>query len=1416
MSIFRAFVYTLMVTTSAVPATDAVSTKEDVTKPVDSGLTTPVDTNVPPVDDSVLGVKTVGLGTAGETVPEVTNVVLISASDSVTVFDVEFGNPTVFEVKAEGRAFSRYDIPGCSATGETGTPELVMRGVWVAVPEGADVSVSVEDTDYSVIADVDLYPRPGEKVVERSGYESLVEDFVFDKGAYAKGPYPTRAAEVVGNADIRGLRVVRVGVYAYSYDPQKRVLRLYDKVRVKVSHPGGRTRAFLEDVGPYTGDGFDGALSRNILNYEIASLWPREGKTYSAEEDEIWAGQWQQAYKIIVEDTGFYHLSYDYLVGHGFDTSVDPRNLHLYAWNAEMLPKSLNEPVNGLEEIPFIVAGEGDGNFDDGDYIEFFGHGTSFFEDTGTQFIHKKHNYSNYNFYWLVAGDAPGLRYTTKDGTPSNPNVNPVPAFASRVHFEEERQYKGSSSEIGEDEEKWFWFTVLPSKYHEETFNIYGFDDTVTDLTTRFKFLLRSYPSGDEMEPHSTRIYINEMDDEHVVWELMSWVPGIEIEEDVIVENPDIFRDGGNYIYVEELGDKPEENHAILFSHFEVEYPKSYSARNDYLLFSNPPNRQGDIMFEVNRYSTDGLFVYDVTDGKIITGFEVEKTGTTYTFRFEDTIEEGRRWFVGCTDVSKMEPVDFYADEPSALRYEKAEDLLIITNRKFYDNLLPLANLRRSQGLSVGMYKVTDVFDEFSGGVLDPVAIRNFVKYRYENPATRPTYVLLVGDASYDYRDNYRYYEKEYRDFGGNLCTTMHIYSSPNGDSASDNFFSCVDGEDYVGDVFVGRLAARFENQVSNMVGKILANDRSIDLGTWRARSLLIADNDDKTGIEYDGGRGNFTRDYEVGMIPPYVPPGLGIDKMYIEWMNRAHPGFDYLYREYRRPLVREEMTPDLVEAFDALLVQYSGHGGPQIWSHEDLFVHGAHNRMDIDDLTNYSRYPIIMEMSCTNSKFDDIPLAGEPLSNECINEYFMHPAERGAVATTGSSRLGTESAQADYLEGFYMNLFPGQEMSDQPITVGEAFWGGKLFSDTTRLWIIYTLMGDPSMEVGVPKPSIRDVTVAPNPVPRGGILNVSGTVPGLANGNVEVSIYDKPYYFTSVQDGVGDVYRERLLSRVTEEVTAGRFDVDVPIPVTAGWGYGGEGMGTDIDDALVRVYAYDSGKYEDYVLPEDFEISIHGDADSGDTTGPVVDIFFDDYGFRAGDPVDTNPEMIMAISDPSGVLVSSYTEDIGVDFRPITYEIDNGGEIDVTRYFEPTVGDYRSGEVRRKVSFTKGKHEVTVKAFDNLMNETERTVEVTVAGDLALAEVYNCPNPFGVGGTYFTFVNSTYLDNAVVKVYTVTGKLVEKLEARNLPPGYNEIYWDGRDRDGDEIANGVYFYKIVARSGTHKCEIKQKLIKMR
>ena len=83
----------------------------------------------------------------------------------------------------------------------------------------------------------------------------------------------------------------------------------------------------------------------------------------------------------------------------------------------------------------------------------------------------------------------------------------------------------------------------------------------------------------------------------------------------------------------------------------------------------------------------------------------------------------------------------------------------------------------------------------------------------------------------------------------------------------------------------------------------------------------------------------------------------------------------------------------------------------------------------------------------------------------------------------------------------------------------------------------------------------------------------------------------------------------------------------------------------------------------------------------------------------------------------------------------------------------------------------------------------------------MLIRNVYNYPNPFS-SNTTFTFQQNlnTFLD-VKIKIYTVAGRLIRRIERNSISDKFVTVAWDGRDQDGDLIANGIYLYKIIVKT---------------
>ncbi len=133
--------------------------------------------------------------------------------------------------------------------------------------------------------------------------------------------------------------------------------------------------------------------------------------SFSQQNSILSSGNW---YKLAVEETGVYKLTYSDLQNYGIDIdNIDPRNLALFGNPSGMLPELLEEPhYTDLQPMAIQVIGEDDGTFNPDDYILFFGQGPVIWEYDADQhrFYHLPNLYTEKTNYFLTVLNEPGKR----------------------------------------------------------------------------------------------------------------------------------------------------------------------------------------------------------------------------------------------------------------------------------------------------------------------------------------------------------------------------------------------------------------------------------------------------------------------------------------------------------------------------------------------------------------------------------------------------------------------------------------------------------------------------------------------------------------------------------------------------------------------------------------------------------------------------------------------------------------------------------------------------------------------------------------------------------------------------------------------------------------------------------------------
>ena len=108
--------------------------------------------------------------------------------------------------------------------------------------------------------------------------------------------------------------------------------------------------------------------------------------------------------------------------------------------------------------------------------------------------------------------------------------------------------------------------------------------------------------------------------------------------------------------------------------------------------------------------------------------------------------------------------------------------------------------------------------------------------------------------------------------------------------------------------------------------------------------------------------------------------------------------------------------------------------------------------------------------------------------------------------------------------------------------------------------------------------------------------------------------------------------------------------------------------------------------------------------------------------------------------------------------------------------------------------------------AAGNLAGEKPYEINFEVINEAQITNFYPYPNPFSSSVRFvFTVTGSEVPDQIKIQIMTVTGKVVREIFQDELGPlriGNNitEYAWDGKDEYGDQLANGVYIYRVLVR----------------
>jgi hypothetical protein len=468
---------------------------------------------------------------------------------------------------------------------------------------------------------------------------------------------------------------------------------------------------------------------------------------------------------------------------------------------------------------------------------------------------------------------------------------------------------------------------------------------------------------------------------------------------------------------------------------------------------------------------------------------------------------------------------------PSNGRTDNRADYIIISHPMFIDVAKKLADWRSSAdggSFVTRVIDVTDVYDEFGNGMVSPRAIKDFLTYAYNNwtqPA--PSYVLLFGDATYDFLGNEKEIYKEAPELIG-FIPSFYIKTTF-GQTAVDHWYSAIDGNDGFPDIHLGRIPVEEVEEAENAVEKIIANESGRVNGQWRKQIVSIADDD-----SYAAGDEIFQEGLE-DIYKYHTPVAYDTEKIYLK---------DIMQQVQQNPSEKRipaDVTQSMIMdsfANGSVISQYSGHGGRHVWAHEIIL-----SITDIENLKETETYPFLTVFSCYNGYFD---VPGEL----CMAEGMLRAKKKGVVAMFSATRLTYGPGNVALNNFIFDSIF-----KDKIRRIGQAVSIAKtrVVKEEGVMWLSqmyqYTLFGDPASKLCLPDyevyPKTANASVSP-----GGKLDVSsGQVVKSVDGQ-SVSINGNMTATMIFPDGSKDVKNISIVNGVFPAVS-----YNIPKSVTAGQG---------------------------------------------------------------------------------------------------------------------------------------------------------------------------------------------------------------------------------------------------------------------
>ena len=1095
-------------------------------------------------------------------------------------------------------------------------------------------------------------------------------------------------------------------------------------------------------------------------------------------------GDW---FKLRIDQSGIFKISYDDLENFGMDpASIDPRNIRLFGYGGGMLPEVNYEPfVHDLIENAIQVVGEDDGIFDPHDYILFYGKSQRVWRYNPFQirFEHTDNLYSDFTHYFITSDLGAGKRINNENSTTLQV-TDTVTTFFDYDSHEVDLYNLIKSGKIWYGE---VFDLLTPSR----TFSFY-----FPDIDTSRQVHMKTSVAGKSTEPNHFHIFYN--DEEISTASISSIAPTSIMVYARTSKISQIFSITGPAIDLRFDYDTPTSISKGWIDFLEITVIRHLIFSEHQMEFRDIDSKGRD---KVGEFILSGVNE-DVQVWEITNHFEVKKINgnindNQFIFRLcTDSLRE----FIAFDGETFHSPQFAGVVQNQNLHNTGVVDMVIVADSIFLMQANRLADIHRTNdNMKILVTSPGPIYNEFSSGSQDIAAIRNFMRFIYEQaePGEEPAYLLFFGDGSYDPKDRIP--------ANTNFIPTFQSQESLMLSSSyvTDDFFGLLDfgeGGNAAGtlDIGIGRFPVKTVEEAQHVVDKIehYIHSKPEIFGGWRNKICFIADDEDLNL--------HFKQAEELADSVSNKEQYMNINKIYLDAYSQVStPGGN------RYPEANKAINKQIEEG--ALIVNYTGHGGEEGWSGERVL-----EISDITGWTNYDNLPLFVTATCEFSRYDDP-------ARTSAGELVLLSQHGGGIGLITTTRLAFATANFAMNKRFYEHAFAKND--------GKHFRLGDLvrLSKTppnNNIKNIH-LLGDPALMLAYPEyrittTEINGNLVTDNPdtlkaltevVVSGFIADCEGNILTDFYGFLYPVVYDKTKELSTLGNdprsypALFDI-QNSILYKGKISVFEGKFTFTFYIPKDISYQYGFGKISYYADNGVTDA----TGHYEN-ILVGGIDENVHID-----TSGPLIDLFINDRRFISGNITNEDPILLANLSDQNGI--NALGIGIGHD---IVSTIDNKTEHEVVLndYYTCDENSYQSGKIAYPYfKLTEGYHVLSLKAWDLQNNSSTSTIEFIVSDNISLAvgHLLNYPNPF-FDKTFFSFEHNQFNESLKVTVFIfdISGALVKTIGPVNVySSGYftDPIEWDGTADNGSLLGRGIYIYKAAIQNNKESIsELSGKLI---